>query len=140
MAYSYSDRLDHAGVLFNHLDRLGKEVNELFKKEMKDGNLAGALPSSKMRNWMASVQWLETMLVPYLGKAYNDRKKLLLARYRKAWKAQDLDACFETINEQSQILVLEAYNQGFMLKQTISGDYVIDQDKDKGDSSKPKEP
>lgn len=122
------DRLDHSGVLFNHLDRMGKEVSELFKKEFKDGNISGALPSSKVENWKAMVLWLETLLIPYLKGQYEKRADAIKETFDKAWKKKDLQGCFIAMNELSQILVLEASSQGFMMKQSVSGDYVIDLD------------
>ncbi len=124
-----SDRLDHAGVLFNHLDRLGKEVNEIFKKEYQAGDLHGALPSSKVENFRATVLWLETLLIPYLGKQYDTRRKILQARFEGAWKKQDLHTCFLAINENAQILVLEAGSHGFLMRQIVSGDWMIDETK-----------
>lgn len=128
---SFSDRLDHSTILFRHLDLMSREVAELFKKEFKDGNISGALPSTKIQNWRALVQWYETIMVQYLKKQYYDRREIIQANYAKAWKEKDLDRCFDLMIEQAQILMLEANNQGFMMKQTISGDYIIDERKDK---------
>jgi len=108
---------------------MGKEVNELFKREFKDGNISGALPSTKLQNWRATVQWFETLMVQYLKERYYKRRDTIHANYAKAWKEKDLDKCFDLMNEQAQILMIEANNQGFMMKQTISGDYVIDERK-----------
>jgi len=124
MAYT-SDRLDHAGILFNHLDRLGKAASEIFLKEYKDGNICGALPSSKIQNWYTMVKWFETQLIAYLGKQYGDRRVKIREQYNNAWKKKDLHGCFDAANELAQILMLEATSNGFMMKRVISGDWIV---------------
>ena len=130
MAYAGKDQIDHATVLFSHMINLGKEVNELFKKDVRDGNISGALLSSKMENFYASVQWLETTLVPYLDTEYKNKRPGFKASFKSALKKGNLLNCFEIANEQAQVLYLVAYNKGFMLTQSVSGDHVVNETKE----------
>jgi len=134
------DRLDHGGVIFQHLDRVGREVGEVFKKEYQDGKLKGALPSSKVQNFWAAVLWLETIMVPYLKIDYLEKSRQLKAKYYRAWKEKDLDTAFLAINELAQILMLEAASKGFLLREaTTNQEWMVEKENDKNASSEYKE-
>ncbi len=139
-----ADKVDHSSVLFNHLNNLGLEISKLFKKEYKDGDLFGALPSSKIENWYAMVCWFETLMVSYLGEIsvnkckhcggvesqYGERSRLIKAAYVKAFKQKKLMEAFNSLNELAQILMLEASSQGFLMKKSVQGEWIVKEDKE----------
>ena len=128
---TYSNQIDHSVALFNHLNRMGIEVNEIFKIELKDGNPTGALPSSKVLNFWATARWLESLLAPYLtSQQYINKRAEIVAKFAEAQKHKLLFEQFEAANELATYLVLEAYNQGFMMTQRVDGDYVINLSED----------
>lgn len=124
MAYTSSDKVDHSMSIFAHLERMSIEVSQIFKKEYKEGNIHGALPSSKIENWKAMVQWFESLMIPYLGIPYRDRSIIIREQYANAWKKKDLQGCFEAMNELAQILMLEASTNGFLLKPNVTGEWI----------------
>ena len=125
--------------MFNHLNNLGLEVSKLFKKEFKDGQIFGALPSSKIQNWYGMVCWFETLMISYLGEIggqYEERSTLIKATYVKAFKQKKLMEAFNALNELAQILMLEASSQGFLMKKSVQGEWIVKEeaDEDKGET------
>ena len=148
-----ADKVDHATVLFSHLIAVGSENSKLFKKEFKDGQIFGALPSSKIENWYAMVCWFETLMISYLGETkitkckhcggveeqYDERRKLIKARYVKAFKQKKLMEAFDALNEWAQILMLEASSQGFLMKKSVQGEWIVKDDEAEEDEGEAEE-
>ncbi len=134
-----ADKVDHSSTLFNHLNNLGLENSKLFKKEFKDGQIFGALPSSKIQNWYGMICWFETLMISYLGETkvtlcphcggqqsqYEERSRLIKARYVKAFRGKKLMDAFDALNELAQILMLEASSQGFLMKKSVQGEWIV---------------
>lgn len=132
MAYGNSyispDKLEHNKWLFDHLIDMDKEIKELMKKDMEGGYQKGASVSDKVNNLFYMVCWLETQLIPYLcyvdspkrivdpKEKYKAKRDELISKFYIAERDSKVKEQFMAINEWAQILVIEAYNNGFMMK------------------------
>ena len=125
--YQSPDKIAHNQWLFDHLVAMNKEVKEIFKEEYEDGKLKGCTPGNKVEAFFYDVWWIESQLIPYLAKVnspdrivdpkqkYKVKRDELIARFRSV-NTNTPQKKFEAANEWFQILIIEAYNNGFMMK------------------------
>jgi len=131
MAYGSSylspDKIAHNQWLFDHLVSMNKEVKEVFKEEYENGLLKGCTAENKVEAFFYDVWWVESQLIPYLAKVdsprrivdpkekYKTKRDSLIAKFRST-NTNTAQKRFEVANEWFQILMIEAYNNGFMMK------------------------
>ena len=116
--FGASDRLDYASVLFRQLDRIGISTQCCFEEYLTQRGSVGVAPQDKMKGVTSQVLLLETMLYPFLSKQYFERVRAFKERLRKVPEWQP-NGIFHYSQKILQLLVLEAYSQGFLLKKTV---------------------
>jgi len=125
--YVSPDKIAHNQWLFDHLVGMNKEVRELFKEEYDAGKLKGCTPMNKVDNFYYDVRWFESQLIAYLSVVDSPRRIVdLKEKYKakrdeliKKWESVNTNTVekkFEVANEWFQILQIEAFNNGFMMK------------------------
>jgi len=125
--YISPDKIAHNQWLFDHLVAMNHEVKEIFKEEYDAGKLKGCTPENKVDNFYYDVRWLESQLIPYLAVVDSPRRivdlkekyKFKRDKFIKEWASPNTNTVvkkFEIANEWFQILIVEAYNAGFMMK------------------------
>lgn len=126
--YISPDKVEHNKWLFDLLIDMNKEIKELMKKDMEGGYQKGASVEDKVNNLFYMVNWFETLLIPYLcyvdspkrivdqKEKYKAKRDELIKRFFDAKGENETRLKFLAINEWAQILVIEAYNNGFMMK------------------------
>lgn len=124
-----SDQFGHEKSIFNHIDRLGKEACEIFKREIKDGKISGPIPASRVENWYGGLLFFESLLISYLGEGeYIKRTKEKKSEFRKLYKEGNLMEAYEKLNEILQLLMIEADNHGLLIKQSVEGEWVASEE------------
>lgn len=126
-SYQSADKIAHNQWLFDHLIAMNHEIKEVFKEEYDAGKLKGCTSLNKVDNFYYDVRWLESQLIAYLSivdspRRIVDIKEKYLAKrteFIRRWKSTNTNTVelkFEIANEWFQILMIEAYNAGFMMK------------------------
>jgi len=125
--YQSSDKIAHNQWLFDHLVAMNKEIKEIFKEEYENGMLKGCTPENKVEAFFYDVWWIESQLIPYLAivdspkrildpkEKYKAKRDSLISKFRST-NTNTTQKKFEVANEWFQILMIEAYNNGFMMK------------------------
>ena len=115
--FGASDRLDYASVLFRQLDRIGQSTQTVYEEYHTAAGSVGVAPQDKMNGVTSQVLLLETMLYPFLSRQYFEKVREVKKRLAGVpdWKSSTV---FYWSQKILQLLVMEAYSQGFLMKKT----------------------
>ncbi len=88
------DKIPHGDIIAKHLDNMGLEVKELFKREMDGGYQKGSTPKNKIENYLGMVIHLETLLISYVSEI-DSPKRIVAPKEKYYAKRMELIAQFK---------------------------------------------